>query len=436
MTGCRRTEERPGPAGRDRLACGACWPGCADEQERDALVDAGRARATPAGAGADRRAQALRAVPLRQRSGRSTRSRARSWPRCKSGCRCAPRAGLKPDMNRRREALEGFPLDTIRMVGHMTQRADRITRCCRSTRSSTRRASATTPARISDVITSISETEVALKELVQDAAGDWVERRDCAALQEGRHGGDNDIDAATWIGRLARRFARWRPSFVVVPGARRAPAAFAQSNSIESRHQPAAGQHHLPADRIEEPADHGAARLLGLQPAAHCLRLHRHRQPCRQESARAAAGRRAQRRDRPVGRALAGGAQSQAADAATPRRSTATRWWSRSTPVATAQAAPPRRRRRTASPRPTATASHALRDIDFRRGKNGEGRVVVDLSDSDVGVDIRQQGQAIVVDFHATHACPRTCAAVSTSATSARRSQRSARSSRATTRAW
>ncbi|GMV02515.1 MAG: hypothetical protein AMXMBFR52_21710 [Burkholderiales bacterium] len=43
--------------------------------------------------------------------------------------------------------------------------------------------------------------------------------------------------------------------------------------------------------------------------------------------------------------------------------------------------------------------THSLRDIDFRRGKDGEGRVVVDLSDPGVGVDIRQQGQSIVVDF-------------------------------------
>ena len=42
---------------------------------------------------------------------------------------------------------------------------------------------------------------------------------------------------------------------------------------------------------------------------------------------------------------------------------------------------------------------HALRDIDFRRGKDGEGRVVVELSDANTGVDIRQQGQTVVVDF-------------------------------------
>ncbi|MES2071347.1 MAG: type IV pilus secretin PilQ family protein [Pseudomonadota bacterium] len=40
-----------------------------------------------------------------------------------------------------------------------------------------------------------------------------------------------------------------------------------------------------------------------------------------------------------------------------------------------------------------------LRDIDFRRGSAGEGRVVVDLPSSQVVVDVRQQGQKIVVDF-------------------------------------
>ncbi|MFZ6842899.1 type IV pilus secretin PilQ [Undibacterium sp. RuTC16W] len=40
-----------------------------------------------------------------------------------------------------------------------------------------------------------------------------------------------------------------------------------------------------------------------------------------------------------------------------------------------------------------------LRDIDFRRGNNGEGRIVVDLPNNQVAVDVRQQGQKIVVDF-------------------------------------
>ncbi|GAB3545905.1 type IV pilus secretin PilQ [Noviherbaspirillum agri] len=40
-----------------------------------------------------------------------------------------------------------------------------------------------------------------------------------------------------------------------------------------------------------------------------------------------------------------------------------------------------------------------LRDIDFRRGANGEGRIVVDLPSNQIAVDVRQQGQAIMVDF-------------------------------------
>jgi type IV pilus assembly protein PilQ len=46
--------------------------------------------------------------------------------------------------------------------------------------------------------------------------------------------------------------------------------------------------------------------------------------------------------------------------------------------------------------------THTVRDIDFRRGKAGEGRIVVDLSDSSTGIDIRVQGQNLVIDFFKT----------------------------------
>jgi len=46
---------------------------------------------------------------------------------------------------------------------------------------------------------------------------------------------------------------------------------------------------------------------------------------------------------------------------------------------------------------------HTLRDIDFRRGKNGEGRIIVDLSDNSTGIDIRQQGKSLIVDFLRTN---------------------------------
>jgi type IV pilus assembly protein PilQ len=49
---------------------------------------------------------------------------------------------------------------------------------------------------------------------------------------------------------------------------------------------------------------------------------------------------------------------------------------------------------------------HALRDIDFRRGGSGEGRIIVDLSDSQVGIDVKTQGRNIVIEF-ANTAVPR-----------------------------
>ncbi len=43
--------------------------------------------------------------------------------------------------------------------------------------------------------------------------------------------------------------------------------------------------------------------------------------------------------------------------------------------------------------------SAPLKDLDFRRTSDGAGRVVVTLPNNQVGVDIRQQGQTLVVDF-------------------------------------
>ena len=45
------------------------------------------------------------------------------------------------------------------------------------------------------------------------------------------------------------------------------------------------------------------------------------------------------------------------------------------------------------------TTQLALKNIDFRRGNDGAGRVIVDLPNNQVGVDIRQQGKTLVVEF-------------------------------------
>ncbi|MCM8593800.1 type IV pilus secretin PilQ [Accumulibacter sp.] len=43
--------------------------------------------------------------------------------------------------------------------------------------------------------------------------------------------------------------------------------------------------------------------------------------------------------------------------------------------------------------------ANTIRDIGFRRGKDGEGRISVDLTDPNAGIDIRQQGSTLIVDF-------------------------------------
>ncbi|HKQ23518.1 MAG TPA: type IV pilus secretin PilQ [Burkholderiales bacterium] len=48
--------------------------------------------------------------------------------------------------------------------------------------------------------------------------------------------------------------------------------------------------------------------------------------------------------------------------------------------------------------KPTSEA-HNVQDIDFHRGKNGEAQIIVDLSDTATGIDLRQQGRTVLVDF-------------------------------------
>lgn len=49
-----------------------------------------------------------------------------------------------------------------------------------------------------------------------------------------------------------------------------------------------------------------------------------------------------------------------------------------------------------------ATRVQPLADIDFRRGSENAGRVIVDLASNQTGVDIRQQGRNLVVEFTQT----------------------------------
>lgn len=55
-----------------------------------------------------------------------------------------------------------------------------------------------------------------------------------------------------------------------------------------------------------------------------------------------------------------------------------------------------------AQPKPYVPAGKAIRNIDFQRGEQGEGNVVIDLSDPTVSPDIQEQGGKIRLDFPRT----------------------------------
>jgi len=67
--------------------------------------------------------------------------------------------------------------------------------------------------------------------------------------------------------------------------------------------------------------------------------------------------------------------------------------------TASASAATPAPAAQTFAQAKPGDGKHSLRDIDFRRGRTGEGRVVVDLSDNQVGIDLRSQGRSLIIDF-------------------------------------
>ncbi len=55
-----------------------------------------------------------------------------------------------------------------------------------------------------------------------------------------------------------------------------------------------------------------------------------------------------------------------------------------------------------AGPQAAGTAERSIRTIDFRRGSDGTGRVIVQLSDPRTAVNVRQEGNQVIVDFAGT----------------------------------
>jgi type IV pilus assembly protein PilP len=91
--------------------------------------------------------------------------------------------GFKPDLDRRREPLESYPLDNLVMVGTL-QKAGLSYALLQTDKTVFRAKVGNYVGQNLGMITRITETEVDIKEIVQDAAGDWVERKAKLELQE------------------------------------------------------------------------------------------------------------------------------------------------------------------------------------------------------------------------------------------------------------
>ncbi|MDP3700185.1 MAG: pilus assembly protein PilP [Hylemonella sp.] len=90
---------------------------------------------------------------------------------------------VAPELARRKEALEAFPLDTMSMVGSLIQGAQpaalvRVDRLLYQVRLGSYLGMNY------GRVTKITETEVILREIVQDAVGEWIERPATLQLQE------------------------------------------------------------------------------------------------------------------------------------------------------------------------------------------------------------------------------------------------------------
>ena len=95
----------------------------------------------------------------------------------------ASTSAIKPDLDRRREVLEGYPLDQLKMVGTLRQTGNNVALVDAAGQTYMVRTGNYIGQNFG-LVTRISEAEVELKEIVQDAAGEWVERPTKLELQE------------------------------------------------------------------------------------------------------------------------------------------------------------------------------------------------------------------------------------------------------------
>jgi type IV pilus assembly protein PilP len=92
--------------------------------------------------------------------------------------------GVQPDLNRPKEPLEAFPMETIQMVGTLSQNQDMFA-LVRAGANLFRVKKGNYIGQNFGVITGIDEGQISVKEVVQDSGGDWVERSTSLQMQGG-----------------------------------------------------------------------------------------------------------------------------------------------------------------------------------------------------------------------------------------------------------
>lgn len=94
-----------------------------------------------------------------------------------------PNSLLAAEINRRKEPLEAYPLDSMSMVGSLTK-AGRPYALLKVDNLLYQVKAGDYIGQNYGKITKISETDVSIREIVQDAAGEWIERTSALQLQE------------------------------------------------------------------------------------------------------------------------------------------------------------------------------------------------------------------------------------------------------------
>lgn len=90
---------------------------------------------------------------------------------------------IAPELARRKEPLEAFPLDAMAMVGSLTKAGQPVA-LVRVDNLLYQVKPGNYLGQNYGRVTKISETEVTLREIAQDAAGEWIERAATLQLQE------------------------------------------------------------------------------------------------------------------------------------------------------------------------------------------------------------------------------------------------------------